>query len=138
LNIHLIIIFSKQTCGAIGHKDKVYCVLFFQNSSTIISGSNDWTLRIWNTETGACQQILTGHTDGIYKIVAIDKFIVSAAADKTVRIWDSDTGHSLHELHQSGYITTLSLNPYHALLAAATDTGQIKIWSVIHGRVSIL
>lgn len=33
--------------------------------SIIISGSTDRTLRVWDIDTGACTQILSGHTSTV-------------------------------------------------------------------------
>ena len=61
----------------------------------IISGSYDYTVRIWDAATGAAVgSPLSGH-DGIVYSVCFSpdgKKIASGAGDKTVRIWDAATG----------------------------------------------
>ena len=61
----------------------------------IISGSYDYTVRIWDAATGAAVgSPLSGH-DGIVWSVCFSpdgKKIASGAEDKTVRIWDTATG----------------------------------------------
>jgi WD40 repeat protein len=40
-------------------RGSVVCLQF--DAHRIVSGSNDTTLRVWNRETGHCEQIITGH-----------------------------------------------------------------------------
>ena len=45
-----------------GHTDWVRSVAFSHDGRRLASGSDDDTVRIWDTETGALQQTLEGHT----------------------------------------------------------------------------
>ena len=40
----------------------VYSLVILPNGR-IVSGSYDKSIKIWNTDTGTCEQTLTGHTD---------------------------------------------------------------------------
>ena len=49
-----------------GHTHYVLCVSTFVGSDgnpRIVSGSSDFTLKVWNGESGLCEQTLQGHTD---------------------------------------------------------------------------
>ena len=41
----------------------VYSICITSDDKYIISGYKDSTIRIWNLETGICEDILKGHTD---------------------------------------------------------------------------
>ncbi|KAF8643876.1 hypothetical protein AX16_008892 [Volvariella volvacea WC 439] len=67
---------------------------------TIVSGSYDNTVRVWDIITGQCQLVLTGHTLKVY-CVALDlarNHVYSGSMDGTARIWDLKTGAALHTL----------------------------------------
>ena len=58
------------------------------------------TLRIWDAESGAELQRLTGH-EGFVTSVAFSpdgRRIVSGSRDRTLRIWDAETGAELQRL----------------------------------------
>ena len=53
----------------------------------IITG--DKTVRVWNTITGSCDCILSGHINGVLSVSVLpDGRIVSGSFDKTIRVWD--------------------------------------------------
>ena len=67
---------------------------FSHNGQRLASGSADKTVRLWDTETGALQQTLEGHTNWVHSVAFShdDRRLASASSDKTVRIWDTETG----------------------------------------------
>ncbi|KAF8748136.1 WD40 repeat-like protein [Rhizoctonia solani] len=92
-----------------GHDERVNFVRFSPDESTIVSGSHDGTVRLWDVKTGQCamqlfkvaQQfgntvvgIVHGHS-GIVRSVEFSPNgmqIVSGSDDKSVRVWDAQTG----------------------------------------------
>jgi WD40 repeat protein len=77
-----------------GHTDSVYSVTFSHDGRRLASSSNDKTMRIWDTETGAMQQTLKGHMRSVYSVTfSYDgRRLASSSNDTTVRIWDAETG----------------------------------------------
>ena len=76
-----------------GHSDCVRSVAVLgNNGDRIVSGSDDNTVKIWNTSSGACLQTLTGHSGRVYSVAVLGNNgdrIVSGSADKTVKLWRS-------------------------------------------------
>lgn len=77
-----------------GHEGSVVSVVESKDGKTIISGSRDNTIKIWDKETGKCLKTLTGHTDQINSVVLTPdgKEIISGSDDGTIRVWDIETG----------------------------------------------
>ncbi len=82
-----------------GHALKVSSAAITTDNKTVISGSEDNTIKIWNLETGQLKRTLTGHTGVVnYLSVTSDgKYIVSAES-KNIRIWNLLTGAFIREL----------------------------------------
>jgi len=68
-----------------GHTNTVRCVAF--DSSTIVSGSWDNKIKIWNLETGELKNTLEGHDSRVLCLAFDEKKIVSGSVDKTIRVW---------------------------------------------------
>jgi WD40 repeat protein len=48
-----------------GHTDKINCIVHCTELSRVITGSDDWTARVWNVATGECTHMLKGHKHSI-------------------------------------------------------------------------
>jgi WD40 repeat protein len=44
-----------------GHTGKIYCIVYCPELSMAITGSHDFTARVWNVATGECVHVLEGH-----------------------------------------------------------------------------
>jgi F-box and WD-40 domain protein CDC4 len=47
----------------LGHTDEIGAINFCKNQ--IVSGSEDCTIRVWDTNKWECTNVFTGHTDAI-------------------------------------------------------------------------
>jgi dynein assembly factor with WDR repeat domains 1 len=65
--------------------------------SKLVTASADGNSRVYNTMTGACHAILTGHEGEISKVTFNPQGsrILTASSDKTARIWETETGDCL-------------------------------------------
>lgn len=71
-----------------GHQQGVRS-LSLSSRGRLISGGEDKTIRIWNLETGKCEEILDGHDDFVRVVLGIgEDRIVSGSRDNSLRIWD--------------------------------------------------
>lgn len=79
---------SKVIACFTGHQDVVRKILVLPGGKTFASASNDCTIKIWDLETGAVQQTLSGHDSFIYDLALLSNgSLVSTAEDRSVRIW---------------------------------------------------
>jgi hypothetical protein len=121
----------------LGHED-VNFVAFSPNGKRIVSASDDFTICVWNSETGDMTLgPLQGHTDEVLSAVYSPdgRRIVSASTDTTICIWNSDTGDMvLGPLrgHTSEVWSTV-FSPDGQLLVSASYDNTICIWNSATG-----
>ena len=67
----------------------------------VASASDDHTVGLFDTLTGAALRTLKGHTDSVHTVAFSPdgNMVASASSDKTVRLWDTVTGAALQTLH---------------------------------------
>jgi WD40 repeat protein len=51
-----------------GHTNKVHHVDFNGKCTLLVSGSEDWNIKIWEIKGYSCVRTLFGHKDGICKV----------------------------------------------------------------------
>ena len=72
-----------------GHTGIIYSVAFSPGGQTVASGSNDWTIKLWNLASGQGPCILAGHTGSVLSVaISPDgQTVASGSWDETIRIW---------------------------------------------------
>ncbi|KAG8777105.1 SCF ubiquitin ligase complex subunit cdc4 [Ceratobasidium sp. 428] len=117
-----------------GHTDAVRALA--THGRTIVSGSYDTTLKVWDLITGECRWSLIGHTGKVYS-VALDterNQAISGSMDGTVRTWSLTTGLPLHTLlGHSSLVGLLGISPTNIVSAAADAT--LRIWDPSNGAL---
>jgi len=109
------------------HTKDITCITSLKNS--IITGSEDKTIRIYNIKTGE-RRVLTGHTKRIQCVTIIKEYIVSGSEDKTIRIWDPNTGICKHVLKgHDNAITCLGILSTGKIISGSVD-GKIRLWDL--------
>ena len=71
----------------------------FAHNNTIISGSGDNSIKIWDIKSGQCINTLNGHTHAVISVFAINKFIISGSDDNSIKICDIKSGQCINTLN---------------------------------------
>jgi eukaryotic-like serine/threonine-protein kinase len=74
-----------------GHSSRVNGVAWSPSGLRIASGSDDYTVQVWNTSNGG--NVLTDETGGLVNAVAWSpdsSRIASASTDETVQVWQAE------------------------------------------------
>jgi WD40 repeat protein len=84
----------KLRCTLPGHSDIITQIAWSADGKKLATASQDRTIRIWNTETGALVANLEGHTDIVLGITwsPDGSTLASTSADDTIRLWDIQAG----------------------------------------------
>lgn len=86
---------GKKMHSLIGHSSWIRSLRMGDNS--IVTGSDDWTARVWSVSNGACEAVLACHSGAVTNVeyCSADKGIITGSADGLVRIWELAEGNSL-------------------------------------------
>jgi WD40 repeat protein len=108
-----------------GHTGAIWRLVV--DGDSIISGSSDKTIKIWDKNTGNCIQTLQGHTAVIWCLVVDGDKIISGSRDNTIKIWDKNTGNCVQTLQgHAGWVECLVVDGDSIISGSRDNT--IKIW----------
>ena len=101
---------------------------------SIVTASQDRTLKILDATDGSCRAILEGHTDRVRCVCVMpDGRIISGARDGTLIVWARDGSH-LRTLEGHGDFVWCVAALADDRVASGSKDGTIRIWDVNTGR----
>jgi WD40 repeat protein len=103
------------------------------DGKTLISGSGDSSIRIWNTTNWKEIAVLHGHTNGVYDIaISLNgRILASASTDKTARLWNLGNRQPISSpLHHTHFVNRVSFSADGELLATSCDDYNAYVWDV--------
>uniref|UniRef100_A0AAY5EEP3 CARD domain-containing protein n=1 Tax=Electrophorus electricus TaxID=8005 RepID=A0AAY5EEP3_ELEEL len=117
-----------------GHTKTVHHCLFTDNGQTLITSSEDATLRVWKWMTGECR-VLEGHQEPVRKFHLLggsssSPMLLSWSFDGTVKVWDLSSGEKLHDLkcHEAAILSG-DVTPGEHLFSTGSADNSAKVWS---------
>jgi WD40 repeat protein len=113
-----------------GHEDRVSSIVFSADGRTLVSGSIDKTVRVWDVVTGRELRRLSGHQTGVNSVAisADGKRVASGTFHGTVRVWDLDSGVILRTLGNPSQVLCVAMSSDTGTLVAGCEDGSIGIW----------
>jgi WD40 repeat protein len=80
--------------------NRVWSLVVSPDGETLISSSDDKTVKLWNLQTGQCLKTLPGHQSRIWSVALSPdgETLASGSDDKTVRLWNLSNGQCLRTL----------------------------------------
>jgi len=121
-----------------GHSDLVISVAISPDGQTLVSGSSDKTIKIWNLATGDLIRTLSGHSYSVWSVAISPngKTLVSGSSDKTIKIWNLATGNLIRTLSgHSSLVSSVAISPDGQTLVSSSGDKTIKIWNLATGNL---
>jgi len=72
---------GSQTSVLSGHTKRVISLMFLPNGTSLVSASADYTVKLWDVQTGGVVKTFSGHTDAVWSVS------ISADCQNCFRIW---------------------------------------------------
>ena len=121
---------GKQLAVCNGHTDLIFSACVSQDGNTIVSGSDDSTVRIWNKD-GTVRAVCSGHTSAALSVCVSQDgtTIVSGSRDGTVRICNKDgTARAVCNGHRAE-VNAICVSQDGTTIVSGSDDSTMRIWN---------
>ncbi|KIM97029.1 hypothetical protein OIDMADRAFT_105875 [Oidiodendron maius Zn] len=116
----------------------VFAIAFSPDGRQIASGSDGWTIKLWDATTGDLQKTLTGHSNSVFAIAFSPdgRQIASGSHDRTIKLWDATTGNFQKTLTgHLGSVLAIVFSPDSRQIASGSRDPMIKLWDATTGNL---
>ncbi|MCS7296815.1 MAG: LysM peptidoglycan-binding domain-containing protein [Bacteroidia bacterium] len=132
------LLYPKPLKRFIGHKNRVVYAVFSPDGKSLATASWDKTIRVWDVQTGASQEVLKGHTHIVEKVYFSQdlRFLVSLAEDFSARVWDLSKGQSTARLwgHRDN-LTHVALSSDGSVVLTTSLDKTARLWQGSSGTL---
>jgi WD40 repeat protein len=126
------------------HSQAVSAIAITNNGQTIVSGSDDGTIKVWNLRTGTLMRTLRGHSDSIVSLAISPNGQTLATAsglnDQSVKLWDLRTGRLIRTIKQPDwFVKSVAFSPDSKTLAlgiwnTAASKPEVEVLNIKTGK----
>jgi WD40 repeat protein len=118
------------------HTDWVRCLSFTPDSSTLVSGSFDQSIKLWQVSDQTLIHELKDHHKGVFALAvsADGQTLASGSWDETIKLWNIATGQLLSNLegHRTS-VRALAASPDNQLLISGSFDNTVRVWQLASG-----
>ena len=112
-----------------GHSKTVTSVSFSPDGKSLVSGSWDQSVRIWDAASHQLVATLEGHTGAVTTVAYSPdgKFIISSSRDHSIIVWDAVTHQTIAKLSgHSGTVTSVCYSPDGKTIASSGEVSGTR------------
>jgi WD40 repeat protein len=118
-----------------GHDGNINC-LCYTSKHELLSGGDDYDIRVWNIDTGECVRVLNGKQGWVWSLCETrDGYVISSGQyNRLIAVWDISQGTCVKQfsLQHRGVSSVIQLSDF--LFARSADDWCIHIWDINSGE----
>jgi WD40 repeat protein len=117
------------------HLSWVTTVAYSPDGNTIVTGGNDYRVKIWSN-TGTLLFTCVGHTGDItnVKVTPDNNFVVSSSKDDKIKIWNIANGTLVRTITgHANDVNGIDIAPDGSKIVSASSDSTCKIWDFNNG-----
>ena len=114
-----------------GHVFPASAIAFSSNGRFILSGSEDSSIKLWDTQSGQCIRSFNGHSDWVSSVAFSpdDQFILSGSRDNSLKLWETQSGRCLRSFEgHSDTVNSVAFSPDGQFTLSGSSDNSLKLW----------
>jgi len=115
----------------------IYSVAFSPDGRTVLSGSEDHTVKLWDVASGREVRTFTGHSESVSSVAFSPDghTALSGSRDETIKLWDVASGRELRTFAgHSDYVWSVAFSPGGRTVVSGSGDGTVKLWDIASGN----
>ncbi|GAB5586721.1 hypothetical protein Unana1_01621 [Umbelopsis nana] len=130
--------YYKELVTLFGHRFPIYCVTFDKSGLRVITGSDDYLVKIWCARTGYLIYTLRGHQKEITDLTLNEEntLLATTSTDGIIRVWSMKDFRPIAVLTSGAAtrkgFTTVNFSPSPMsdtrYLMATSEDGMVRLW----------
>ncbi|MDF1590782.1 MAG: caspase family protein [Desulfobacterales bacterium] len=123
----------------LGHQKSVATVAFSPDGMYAVTGSEDFTAKLWIVASGREMTTFSGHAATISAVAVSSGGLRVAAGDEkgNIKVWDAITGREIRSLTiraKNPKVSFLAFSPDAATVSSVAWDGVLTVWDIASGR----
>jgi WD40 repeat protein/serine/threonine protein kinase/pSer/pThr/pTyr-binding forkhead associated (FHA) protein len=115
----------------------LHAAAFNPDGKSVLVGSTDSTLKLWDIAAQRCLLSFEGHKGGVEAVALspVGRSALSGSADATLKLWDMATAECLRTLvgHTAG-VNSVAFSPTGRYALSGSSDATLKLWEIATGR----
>ncbi len=128
---------SESAKSLLGHSSSVFGLSFSPDRATLLSCSEDGTIRLWSLQTWTCLVVYKGHLLPVWQVLfcPLGYYFASCGQDKTARLWTTENSGCLRIFagHFSG-VDCITFHPNSNYVASGSGDRNVRLWDCATGN----
>lgn len=115
-----------------GHEGAVWSITCSMDNSKIFSGSDDFSVIVWDAESHAQLHILQGHTNAVNALALTqnDEYLISGSWDNSIKVWDWKNSQEVLSLDGQGGVYCFAMSKDAKTLISGAGDGAARVWDL--------
>lgn len=134
--------FDPENEKSVSHSEAINCYHLTYDGQTIVTGSQDKSLKVWEVSSGKLTQILVGHEASVscVHIAGLKpSLIISGSMDCNSIVWDMTTGTEMFTLRgHAANVSNVRLALDGSMALTAGDDNLLILWSEKGTKIALL
>lgn len=127
-------IYEPEVEKTVSHSESVTCYTCTYDCQSIITGSQDMSLKVWEVASAKITQILVGHEEAVSCVASTSlssSTVISGSQDCNLIVWDMTTGNVTFTLTgHTANVTHVKVSTDATVAISASEDNTIMAWDI--------